>query len=88
MTKMAVYLNNTLLEPYSLIRCLGTAPRRRSRRLPLYISPTVPHRNAATRAFQVVVIGIRMMIGIRIIIIEISFTYRFVKRKKIILLII
>lgn len=41
------------------------------------------HRNAANRAFQVVVMGMRMMIGIRIRIIEISFTYRFVKRKKI-----
>lgn len=48
--------------------------------MPLYISPTVPHRNAATRAFQVVVIGIRMMIGIRIT--ENSFTYRFVKSKE------
>lgn len=46
MTKMASYLNNTCWSHTVLLRCLGTAPRRsrrRSRRLPLYISPTVPH---------------------------------------------
>lgn len=74
MTKMASYLNNTCWSHTVLLRCLGTAPRTFIYRL--------RHRTAATWAFQVVVIGIRMMIGIRTRIIEISFTHRFVKSKR------